>query len=72
MILQHSIGLERAGALEDARRPPTDAELRTEVQSCMGVLCYPIVAMAGADQRGSDVLARSSSTRSARRCRRTS
>ena len=30
----------------------TDAELRTEVASCMGVLAYPINAIQGTDQRG--------------------
>jgi N-methylhydantoinase B len=30
----------------------TDAELRTEVQSCMGVMAYPINAIQGIDQRG--------------------
>ena len=30
----------------------SDAELRTEVQSCMGALSYPINAISGTDQRG--------------------
>ena len=30
----------------------TDESLRTEVQSCMGVLMFPIDAISGTDQRG--------------------
>ena len=51
--LQHSIGMSGM-ALSKMLATSADAELRTEVQSCMGVLCFPIVAMAGEDQRGKE------------------
>ncbi len=51
LILLQSIGL---GGLVISKMlaSSTDAELRTEVQSCMGVLAYPISAIQGIDQRG--------------------
>jgi N-methylhydantoinase B len=51
LILLQSIGL---GGLVISKMlaSSTDAELRTEVQSCMGVLAYPISAIQGVDQRG--------------------
>jgi N-methylhydantoinase B len=51
LILLQSIGL---GGLVISKMlaSSTDAELRTEVQSCMGVLAYPINAIQGVDQRG--------------------
>jgi N-methylhydantoinase B len=49
--LQHSIGMSGL-AISKMLASSTDAELRTEVQSCMGVLGFPVVAMEGEDQRG--------------------
>jgi N-methylhydantoinase B len=51
LILLQSIGL---GGLVISKMlsTSTDPDLRTEVQSCMGVLAFPIVAIQGIDQRG--------------------
>jgi len=51
LILIQSIGL---GGLVISKMlaTSTDEAMRSEVQSCMGVLSYPIVAIQGVDQRG--------------------
>ncbi len=51
LILLQSIGL---GGLVISKMLATssDEQLRSEVQSCMGELCYPINGFAGVDQRG--------------------
>jgi N-methylhydantoinase B len=51
LILLQSIGLGGL-AISKMLASSSDAELRTEVQSCMGVLAYPINAIQGIDQRG--------------------
>ena len=51
LTLLHSIGL---GGLVISKMlaTSTDEAMRSEVQSCMGELCFPINAIAGVDQRG--------------------
>jgi len=51
LTLLHCIGL---GGLVISKMLATssDPDLRSEVQSCMGELCFPINAISGADQRG--------------------
>ena len=51
LTLLQSIGLGGL-AISKMLAGSTDAELRTEVASCMGVLAYPISAIQGIDQRG--------------------
>ena len=51
LTLLQSIGLGGL-VLSKMLATSTDAELRTEVQSCMGVFAYPISAIQGIDQRG--------------------
>jgi N-methylhydantoinase B len=51
LTLLHCIGL---GGLVVSKMLATssDEDLRSEVQSCMGELCFPINALSGVDQRG--------------------
>jgi len=51
MVLPQSIGLSGL-ALSKMVASSSDEALRSEAQSCMGVLSYPVVGLAGLDQRG--------------------
>ena len=51
MVLPQSIGLSGL-ALSKMVASSSDEDLRSEAQSCMGVLVYPVVGLAGLDQRG--------------------
>jgi N-methylhydantoinase B len=51
LTLLHSIGLGGL-AISKMLATSTDEALRSEVQSCMGELCFPINATSGVDQRG--------------------